>query len=142
MGYDYYCMYCGRKNSQETVLFDMQYLLTGDTTKTLSIIKYRMTIQQLRSLLRRGTPGENGYIDCSLSMDEVMAIVSNANNLKDELLAKLTLKQVDAYLEEEQRHTFSGAGSEPQQEDSFGSFGSSASSVPVSVSNFRSLVTS
>ena len=29
MPYDYYCTNCGRKITQDEVLFDMQYLLTG-----------------------------------------------------------------------------------------------------------------
>lgn len=98
MGYEYYCSHCGKQLNQNTVLFDMQYLLTRDDTRQFQILKYRMTLAELQRLLASGTEGEHGYKVCRLTMPEIMACISNANNLNDGNIATLTLDQIRDYL--------------------------------------------
>ena len=51
MPYDYYCTNCGRKITQDEVLFDMQYLLTKNKDKKFNILKFRMRLAELAGLL-------------------------------------------------------------------------------------------
>lgn len=98
MGYDYYCAHCGKQLNQNTVLFDMQYLLTRDDTRQFQILKYRLTLAELSALLASGVAGEHGYKICRLTMPQIMACISNANNLNDSNIATLTLDQIRDYL--------------------------------------------
>ena len=98
MGYDYYCSHCGKQLNQNTVLFDMQYLLTRDDTRQFNILKYRMTLAELQKLLASGTPGEHGYKTCRLTMADIMAVVGNQNNLNDGNIAGLTLAEINDYI--------------------------------------------
>ncbi len=97
MGYDYYCMGCGKQLSQQTVLFDMQYLLTRDVKRQFNILKFRMTESELKALIASGTPTENGYRACKLTLPQIMAVVSNRNNMNDPLIAALTREEVAEY---------------------------------------------
>ena len=45
MPYDYYCTNCGRKITQDEVLFDMQYLLTKNKDKKFNILKCAYRLQ-------------------------------------------------------------------------------------------------
>lgn len=98
MGYDYYCSHCGKQMNQNTVLFDMQYLLTRDDTRQFNILKYRMTLGELQRLLASGTESEHGYKTCRLTMAEIMSIVGNRNNLSDNNIAGLTLEEINDYI--------------------------------------------
>ena len=98
MGYDYYCSHCGKQLNQNTVLFDMQYLLTRDDTRQFNILKYRMTLAELQKLLASGTPSEHGYKTCRLTMADIMAVVGNQNNLNDGNIAGLTLAEINDYI--------------------------------------------
>ena len=98
MGYDYYCSHCGKQLNQNTVLFDMQYLLTRDDTRQFNILKYRMTLAELEKLIASGTPGEHGYKTCRLTMADIMAVVGNRNNLNDSNIAGLTLAEINDYI--------------------------------------------
>lgn len=98
MGYDYYCSHCGRQLSQDTVLFDMQYLLTRDDTRQFNILKFRMTLAELKALLASGTEGEHGYKKCKLTMAEIMGYIGNGVNLNDANIAALTLEEINDYM--------------------------------------------
>lgn len=98
MGYDYYCSYCGKQLNQNTVLFDMQYLLTRDDTRQFNILKYRMTLDEFQKLLASGTEGEHGYKVCRLTMADIMKVVGNKNNLNDASVAALTLEEIADYM--------------------------------------------
>lgn len=97
MGYDYYCMHCGKQLNQNSVLFDMQYVLTGDDKREFSILKFRLLESELKAILARGTEAEGGYRWCELSFAEVMQYVANGNNLNDRAITGLTLKEVNAF---------------------------------------------
>ncbi len=121
MGYDYYCMGCGKQLSQQTVLFDMQYLLTRDVKRKFNILKFRMTEAELKALVASGTPTENGYRACKLTLPQIMGYIGNTNNLRDPnraddaLIASLTLDEIAEY--QKQGMTVTSAAA--QQKDDF-----------------------
>lgn len=99
MLYSYYCNYCGKELTQDTVLFDMQYLLTQSKERTFHILKFRMTQAELKALIASGTPTENGYRKCELSFRDIVTCISNRNNLNDPMIARLTLAEIAEYWE-------------------------------------------
>lgn len=109
MAYDYYCTYCGKKLNNETVLFDMQALLSGgvdaegklDPKKALNILRFRMTEAEIRKLIDGKMPDEENLYACELSFADVMRCIANENNLNDEKVAELTLDDVNGYLNRE-----------------------------------------
>lgn len=101
MGYDYYCMHCGKQLNQKSVLFDMQYVLTGDDKREFSILKFRLLESELNAILARGTAAEGGYHWCELRFAEVMQYIANGNNLNDQAIAGLTLEEVNAFRDAE-----------------------------------------
>ena len=100
MGYDYYCSHCGKQLNQRIVLFDMQYLLTRSKERQFNILKYRMTLEQLKALISAGVPSENGYRRCKLTLANIMAYISNPYNLNDPAICQVTLEEITRYLEE------------------------------------------
>ena len=116
MAYDFYCSYCGKQLNQNTVLFDMQYLLTRSKARTFKILKFRMTQAELKALIAAGEPTENGYRSCKLSLSEVVAYVSNKNNLKNPVIAQLTMEDISKYLEQ----GFSNTTAAAKDDDPFG----------------------
>ena len=99
MAYKYYCTYCGKELSQDSVLFDMQYLLTGSESITFNILKFRMTLAQLQQKLAQGTPGTDGHKVWSFSFAEIMSCIANENNLNDPRIAALTMEDIRGYLD-------------------------------------------
>lgn len=99
MAYDYYCMHCGRQLNQDNVLFDLQHLITRTKDQNLALLKFRLTAREFKDLIARGTPGEAGYRECTLTLSEVMQIISNENNLNHSDIAALTMKDIQAYLD-------------------------------------------
>lgn len=113
MAYEYYCMGCGKLLTQETVLFDMQYLLTRDNARQFNILKFRMTQAELKALIAAGTPTEAGYRSCKLTLPEIMRFISDKNNLNDPVIAALTQAEITEYLNQGfgTNNTASGANS-------------------------------
>ena len=101
MPFEYYCTNCGRKLSQDTVLFDMQYILTKQESNKFSILKFRLTLPALTALYNAGTPQEDNFRACQLTLSELMAFISDRNNLNDSAVAGLTMADIDAYLKED-----------------------------------------
>jgi len=116
MAYDFYCSYCGKQLSQNSVLFDMQYLLTQSKERTFNILKFRMTQSELKALIASGQPADNGYRRCSLSFSSVMAYISNRNNLNNSLIAQLTMEEISGYLDQ----GFASTTAAAQDDDPFG----------------------
>ena len=116
MAYDFYCSYCGKQLNQNTVLFDMQYLLTRSKERTFNILKFRMTQAELKALIASGEPAENGYRSCKLTLTEVMTYISNRNNLKNSVIAQLTMEDISKYLEQGFGNTTAAA----KDDDPFG----------------------
>ena len=114
MAYDYYCMYCGRLLKQETVLFDLQHLLTRAEEQKFALLKFRLTAQEFKSLIARGTPSEAGYRECKFTFPEIMQIISNEHNLNDKEIAALTLQDIQAYLNY-QNTVFSSKAKKPDK---------------------------
>lgn len=114
MAYDYYCTYCGKKLNNETVLFDMQVLLSGgvddkgkpDPKKALNILRFRMTEAEIRKLIDGKMPDEENLYACELSFADVMRCIANENNLNDEKVAELTLDDVNVYLNRETQRDY------------------------------------
>lgn len=97
MAYKYYCTYCGRELKQETVLFEMQPVLTGSTEKKFQILSFRMTKEELESMILSGTPWDMGYRQCKLTLQELLLFISNKNNLNDPDIQMLTLQDIKEY---------------------------------------------
>lgn len=97
MAYEYYCLNCGKTLSQETVLFDIQRLLIEDENSSFNTLRFRLTHNELKNLIAGGTPAEDNYRRCTLTLSQVMSYISNANNLDDPRIAGLTLEQIEKY---------------------------------------------
>lgn len=97
MAYEYYCLNCGKTLTQETVLFDMQRLLIEDENAEFNTLKLRLTHNELKALIAKGTPAEEGYRSCELTFEQIMGYISNSNNLNDSRIARLTLDEVNDY---------------------------------------------
>ena len=110
MAYEYYCMGCGKLLNQETVLFDMQYLLTSDASKRFNILQFRMTQPELKALIASGSPVEAGYKSCKLTLSEIMRFISNGNNLNDPAIAALTITEIGEYMKQDMAPAASGGG--------------------------------
>lgn len=108
MAYDYYCTYCGKKLNNETVLFDMQALLTGSLNeeRKLNILRFRMTEAEIRKLIDGKMLDEDKLYACELSFADVMRCIANENNLNDEKVAGLTLDDVNGYLNRETQRDY------------------------------------
>ena len=112
---EYYCTNCGRKLSQDTVLFDMQYILTKQESNKFSILKFRLTLPALTALYNAGTPLEDNFRTCQLTLSELMAFISDGNNLNDSAVAGLTMADIDAYLKEDSLSSAMGRMENPQR---------------------------
>lgn len=134
MAYDYYCTYCGKKLNNETVLFDMQALLSGgvddegklDPKKALNILRFRMTEAEIRKLIDGKMRGEENWYACELSFADVMRCIANENNLNDEKVAELTLDDVNVYLNRETQRDYGESSAKSAALDDilpFGGFG-------------------
>ena len=97
MAYPYYCTHCGKELNQEIVLFNMIPALTGKESEEFSLIRFRMTKQELEKLVSSGTRLENGYSRCRLSFAEVMGFIGNDNNNSIRAISGITLQDVDEY---------------------------------------------
>lgn len=134
MAYDYYCTYCGKKLNNETVLFDMQALLSGgvddegklDPKKALNILRFRMTEAEIRKLIDGKMLDEEKYYACELSFADVMRCIANENNLNDEKVAELTLDDVNGYLNRETQRDYGESSAKSAEMGdilTFGGFG-------------------
>lgn len=97
MAYKYYCTGCGRELSQETVLVNMEPVLRGNTKESFQQLTFRMTLPELVKLYESGTPTEYGWRHCKFSFSELMRYIANVNNLKDDVIATLTLADIEDY---------------------------------------------
>lgn len=103
MGYDFYCLHCGRTLNQDSpekgkqVLFDMWPLFAGGAaTGGSHIIKFRLTPQEFSQLFT-GQKDEDDYYSCKLSFSQIAQYISNENNLNDPEIASLTMKDIREY---------------------------------------------
>ena len=100
MAYNYYCTYCGRELSQDTVFFDMQSVLTGSTSKEneFKILKFLVTKSELEAIVAAGTQEDMGFARCKLTLQQLMNYISNQNNLNNPTIATLKLEDVKEYV--------------------------------------------
>ena len=101
MAHDFYCTNCGRKLNQDQVLFDMQSLLVGGEvtdSNRLYLIPFRLTLAEFMALYNSGTQGDQGFRRCSLSLQQVLAYISNANNVNDPKVQTITVQEMKDYL--------------------------------------------
>ena len=120
MPYDYYCTNCGRKITQDEVLFDMQYLLTKNKDKKFNILKFRMRLAELEEWFKTGFPTEDGFKKLKLTFVQFFQIVSNFNNLNDPAIAGITLEDVRNYVGTIDFDSFAEAAPAPEEDDIFG----------------------
>ena len=97
MSYNYYCTYCGRALSQETVLYNMNALLTGNDQTDLQILKFRLTGKELRELYETGEASDLGYRRCKITLERLMQWIANSNNLNDPVIAELNIEDIIDY---------------------------------------------
>lgn len=100
MAYHYYCTYCGRELSQETVYFDMQPVLTGSTSQEdqFKILKFLVTKSELEAIVAAGTQQDMGYARCKMTFQTLMNYISNEHNLNNPTIASLKLEEVKDYV--------------------------------------------
>lgn len=101
MPFEYYCTNCGKKLSQDTVLFDMQYVLTKQKDKKFNILKFRLTQTELKALYEAALPVEDSFKEIDLSFGQFLAYAGNQNNLNDPVIAQLSMDQIRSYLGED-----------------------------------------
>ena len=128
MAYDYYCTYCGKKLNNETVLFDMQALLTGslDEKRKLKMLSFRLTEAEICKFFDGKMPDSENRYACELSFAELMRYIANENNLNDEKISELTLDDVNAYLNRETQREYGESSAKSADADDilpFGGFG-------------------
>lgn len=103
MGYDFYCLHCGRKLNQDSpekgkqVLFDMWHLFTdGSASGGSQILKLRLSSQDFSQLFT-GEKDDDDYYLCTLTFSQIAQYMSNDDNLNDPEIASLTMEEVRAY---------------------------------------------
>lgn len=99
MSFEYYCTNCGRKITQNDVLFDLQYIITRDKNKRLNILKFRMPLNKLTALYNSGVPTEGGFRKITLTLKQFLNIVCDKCNLDDPsgVIAELTMDEILEY---------------------------------------------
>lgn len=97
MTYNYYCTHCGRELNQSTVLFDMQPILTGSVNDRFQILSFRMTKEELEALFASGSPQDMGYLQCQLTLQDLLGYISNKNNLDNADIQSLTIEDIKEY---------------------------------------------
>ena len=97
MTYNYFCTYCGRELTQDTVLFDMQPVLTGSEESRFRILSFRMTKAELEGLINAGPVQDMGYHQCQLTLQELLKYISNRNNLNNPDIQSLTIADIKEY---------------------------------------------
>lgn len=100
MGYDHYCMSCGQKMNQDSLLFDMQYLLTADKAKKLQILKFRITDKKFSELIKNGQREDGGYYRVTIPFSKAIEIIADENNLNNPKLLEMKPADVDAYIKQ------------------------------------------
>lgn len=93
-GFHYFCTDCGGKVNDDTVLFD----LSGVLDAPWEALTLHLTEEELRTLQR-----ENEYIQgrdyrCTMTLGEILTVVSNPRNLDDPVIAELTEEEIRAFL--------------------------------------------
>lgn len=105
MAYDFYCMNCGQRISQDTaifgqtgkraVLFDMQYLLTGSIENHFKILKFRLTKAEVEANTKNDR--------FSLPFADIMRFIGNDNNTKQKNVENLQWEDLENYWKEYER---------------------------------------
>lgn len=117
MAHKFYCTNCASEVTTETVLFDMQELLTGDESQKLQILKFRMKEREIRELQRRGTVKRNDEYTCTLTFPELMGYICNPNNLNVPTAANLTMEEMIEFVEAMDSAGAQGSGAKDDDED-------------------------
>lgn len=99
MTHDFYCTNCASKVNTETVLFDMQELLTGGGGQKLQILKFRLTEKELRDLQKASGQTQSATFRCTLSLNQLMTYIGNENNLSLPNATELTVDLLKEFVE-------------------------------------------
>lgn len=111
--YDYYCTYCGENNCAETVLFDMDMLLTQDPNKHMNFLPLRMTLNGLEKLaqpMEDETLDADGFRHCSMTFSELTEALSFTysaeKSMNREYLRELSLDEVRSFINEGEKESY------------------------------------
>lgn len=102
MAYKYHCTFCGKELDQTNVLFDMQDLLLESKDKRFAHLKFRLKQDELEKMMS-GQPDADGYIAFQLTFEHTMKIIANSNNLNNPEIARLSLDELRAYIDFENK---------------------------------------
>lgn len=121
MPFDYYCTYCGRKITHDTVLYDMSTLLTeaDNDESSFKILKFRLTKAELEQLFESGVPTSQGFRRCSITLSWLANVMSNSNNLGDANIKGLTAADVVQYCQAQEKKVVVGDISGDDYDDEF-----------------------
>lgn len=98
MAHNYYCTSCGKALSQETVLIDMQRVLSA--VGSFKTLKFRMTLKEVEELIKSGTPAEDNFRSCKITFRKFVECVANENNLGSAQISELTIQDIIDYTSE------------------------------------------
>lgn len=113
MAHEYFCTHCGRRLNQDTVLFDMQYVLTG--TEKFDILTFRLNKAELDAVSAKAQVLDMNYRGYPLSFEEFLGYVSNERNLKKAEISGLTMDMIQEFLDQMEEDEY---GSQEQADDS------------------------
>ncbi len=117
MSYSYYCTKCGRRLSQERVLYDMQYLLTEGESIHFKTLRFRLTQEQLLRFFT-GNGDEQRFYPAEISFTAFRNLLANEVNMHNDALRELELSDIIDFLEQDQRETVQAQ----ENENLFGGF--------------------
>lgn len=116
MSYSYYCTKCGRRLSQESVLYDMQYLLTEGENIHFKTLRFRLTHEELRRFFV-GEGDEQRYYPAEISFTAFRDLLANPVNMHNDALKDLELSDIIDFLEQDQKEL-----EQQEHKDIFGGF--------------------
>lgn len=117
MSYSYYCTKCGRRLSQESVLYDMQYLLTEGGNIHFKALRFRLTQEELMGFFT-GNGDEQRFYPAKIPFTAFREFLADRVNMNNDALRELELSDIIDFLEQDQGE----AEQAREQENFFGNF--------------------
>ena len=100
MSHKYYCTACGHENAADTVLFNMDPLLTGMVPEKdpLRILHLRLTGTELKELIESGREAPDGFRLVTMTLKQLMGYLAGKNSCDDPQVASLTAEELKAFV--------------------------------------------
>ena len=100
MGYKYFCTYCGHENTADTVLFNMDPLLTGEAPDRdpLRILHFHLTGAQLKGLIETGEPAEDGFSRVTLTLEDLLYCLGEKISCDEKKIALLSPRELKRFV--------------------------------------------